>query len=735
MRDSNRSREEVSRRRYAKLLAAGGIAGLAGCPSGTETDAPEAADDETPTDTATPTETAATDGTGTPTETATETPVETVPPESERRTDRIRLFAANTPGEFDINPYAPQSNGSGGVYLMELEGIGKADDTTAWRGSPTFETPHHYGRDEIEYVTWVEDWDTEVPYDHYNYHDDRCTYWNGEPYDAVARERFSLVGYYAAGNKFQEGQVPRFEATDQWSYHWWRPRGEIPGAQSDPANEIILRSTAQRTGGDQPMPPAWSDPWIRRFEAAGTTESYQEQIGNLRGDRISLERLAANGWGSGPYEIRGEGDIGSDRVLLRLRDDDAETPHPNADHVNVPILQVQMGNTDRRDTLASGGRIDMYGTPVTPNGEFPPESLPDHVSEVVRYLQLNGGDALWWNMNNRHLANLWVRRALVAAVDFEQVGNNGWGQQRSIPLEHDTGMLDTLSGSTFSGEFLDSLHDWPITADTEQAAEYMQNAGYERDGGAWTDAEGNTCQFDVQIVSAIGDWVGAGQTIRQQLREFGIPVTFSQYDWGTWSNNLDTFNGQPNFDVSVHWYGQTNPFGHYKSQAAWWDGGSILGGDPSGTGQDRRTVDPDDSHTILNQPVQAPLPTEVGSIAAPTGADAAPNNPPTAEAMEAAGIDYEMVNMAEVFGSLRLPAEEAGTVQERLRTCARYYNYYLPKFAFHQYTMGMWGNVRDLDWPPEGHESLLWNTGSGPTSATLGGLVQASYDDELDREP
>jgi peptide/nickel transport system substrate-binding protein len=741
MRDNDRTRDKLSRRRYAQLLAAGGIAGLAGCGGGDGTATPDGSGDggDTPMDTATPTESDG-DGGMTPTATDEGTPTEseqTRPPDSERMTDTVRVFQTNTADEFNFNPFTPSDNTAGDLLLTQLDGLYNVTNAANWAGSPTLSAPHVIGHDEIEIVTWVEDYEVEAPYDMYNYHDDRCTFWNGEPYDAEARYLYDRVRYFSEGNKFAEGAVHRQEALSQWDYHWYRSKGEVPGAEADPANSQVLDMDTRRTDGNFPLPPVWSNPWIDRFEAASTEESYQTQISNLRGVRISFEDLAENGWGSGPYEIVSPDDVGSEsvRCTLRSEDLDATAPHPTAEHANVDFMELQLGSIERERTIAGEGQIDVHEGAVTPNGpDWNPERLPDHNKELTRYLKSNGGDALWWNMNNPHLENLWFRRAFAHAVDFEQAGNNGWGPQRSIPLSQDTGCLDAAANATFSQEFMDQLHTYPKTGDTETATEFMQNGGYERQGGTWVGPAGNEPQVDIQIRGDIGDWVGAAQTIRDQMQSFGVPMTFSAPDNATWTNNLDTFQNEPNYDISIHWYNQASALGNYKSQAAWWDNGSIVGGDRNvapGGGGDRRSADPDDEYTIVNQPLQVELPTEVGSIEAPTGADAAPNNPAD---LSGNGIDAEEVNVIETMEALRAPAESQEAVQERFRTCARYYNYYIPKFAFHQYAFGEWGNVRDFDWPPADHETLDWARSFNISDTIVqGGIAQASYDEELDR--
>ncbi|MCU4800041.1 hypothetical protein OB920_06620 [Halobacteria archaeon HArc-gm2] len=712
MRETDNNREKLSRRRYAQLVAGSSAAALAGCPeSGSEGTETEPATSESDTD-----ESTTTDG-------------DSTPDPSNRMTDTVRVFVLNTPDTFDWNPHTPQDNTTGDLFMSELHGMSNSHDTSKrlHGDDATFDAPWVQGKDEISLVTWIKDWEVEPPYDLWNTHDERSTFWNGEPNDAETRYKYDKVRYFVEGNKFQEGQIHRAEAESQWRYHFWHARAEVEGADDDPANEPLLADEAAATDGDPPLPQEWSDPKLREFDAAGTQERYNEVISNVRGDRVSLERLAENGWGTGPYELRSTDDIGSDRAILRLRDEDAESPHPHREHINIPKLQLQFGNEDREQTLANNGAIDVHAGSITPNNTWNPESLPDHVDNVTTYLRPNGGDSWWFNWNNPHLGRLWVRRALVTAIDWNVVGANGWGDQRSVPLEHDTGMLDAHSESTFSEEFLNSLHSWPKEADVETANEYMKRAGYTKNGNIWVDPDGNDFKLDVLITSNIEDWIGAGQTIRQQLRNFGVDATFTQQDWGTWSNNLDTFNNEePNFDTSIHWYNQPTRFGYYKSQAAWWDNASLLGGDPNATGSDRRAVDPDDEFTIKGEVVQAHLPTKVGSIEAPDQAGQQP---------DLEGVtDYEEVNMAEVVENIRKPADSEEELQERFRTCARYYNYYVPKFAFHQYTYGEWANVRDFDWPGEDDDALDWERSFNITdTVTLGGIAQASYDSEMDR--
>jgi len=138
--------------------------------------------------------------------------------------------------------------------MSELHGMSNSHDTSQrlHGDDATFDAPWVQGKDEISLVTWIKDWEVEPPYDLWNTHDERSTFWNGEPNDAETRFKYDKVRYFVEGNKFQEGQIHRAEAESQWRYHFWHAKGEVQGADDDPANEPLLADEAAATDGDPP---------------------------------------------------------------------------------------------------------------------------------------------------------------------------------------------------------------------------------------------------------------------------------------------------------------------------------------------------------------------------------------------------------------------------------------------------------------------------------------------------
>ncbi|WP_049930292.1 ABC transporter substrate-binding protein [Halosimplex carlsbadense] len=714
MRDSTNLRDQLSRRQYAQLLAGIGTVGLAGCPSGggtDSTDEPGETDDAAVTPTATPTgETEAPPDTDADTDSPT--------PLGEPATDVVRVFQANSPDVFDANVWAPQDNTTGVAFMTDLQAVRNVHTRQMAYSGVEFETPWKPRTDSVSVMTWYSGYEVDAPYDVYESHDDRATYWNGDPLDADARETHFHVDYFQAGNKFTEDTAFTQEAASQWEYHWWNTDGS-DGLPDDAQAQHILASQAAPNDGDMPIHPDFTQPYLEQYRDAGTADAVSAVTDDLVSDRISLQRLLENGWGSGPYEIRSEDGIGSAELTLHLRDEaaaeagDTVVAHPNAANTNVPKLAIQWGDGERRQTLASNGAIDLNGNIVAPNGLYSRETLPDHMQELTRWLRSEGGDKWRLNWNNPHLQNLWVRRALVAAVDWTAAGANGWGDARSVPIENHTYMLDAQSQSVFSGEFLDSLHSWPMESDTEAAAEYLRRGGYSKQGDQWVDPNGNPAAIDVIFPSAIADYAGAAQTIRANLAEIGFGINFSSQGWSTWSNNLRADNGL-NYDSSIFWHGYGEPFGYYNSSAGWVSGSLVMGK----AGAPAQRVDPDTEVDAQGKPLQVEIPSEVGAIEAPDEAGIDPDL-----------SDGEEINLAGIVREIREPGKSEAEIQELYRKCARYYNYYLPHFVFHQYNWGAWGNVRDFEWPDPGHRGFDFERGFGiSTAMILGGLVEASYD-------
>ncbi|WP_436924432.1 ABC transporter substrate-binding protein [Halosimplex amylolyticum] len=705
--------KELSRRQYAQILAGMGAAGLAGCPSESG-DGGDGGSTGTPTPTATPGD----GGTDGDTETSGGEDTDTATPR-EPVTDTINYAIANSPDVFNWNPWPPQDNTAGDLWMSELHGLRNVHTTNSSYSGTTVKTPHKPDHEEIEIMTWISGYDVEPPFDWRDHHDDRSTYWNGDPYDAEARVKHNHVDWFQGGNKFAEDATFNQEAESQWTIHYWEDKGEVPEQEPNPTGRPVLESNAGPVDGNPPIHPDFTEPYLERYRDAGTEDEANSITDDLTSDGIGLERMALNGGtdetlaGSGPYVLESMDDVGSEKMVLHLDED-----HPNAEHTNVEKLALYWAEGDRRNTLTTEGVLDLDDGAITPGSTITRDALPDHIQEFTRWLRATGGDLWKLNWRNEHLQNLWVRRALVEAIDWNAVSANGWGEEGSQVLEHDTFMLDAQSERHFSEDFLSSLHTYSRASNKEKATQYMKRAGYSKQGGQWVSPQGNQASIDLIATSAITAHVQAGQTIKANLSKWGFGVNLSTQGWSTWSNNIDP-NGGLNYDSTIFWHGDPYIFQYYHDRGAWWDEPLVAG---SPTAESPFEAEPDDEVDTQGKPIVQQVPDEPGAFEAPDEAGKAPDLDNASE-----------VNLVETVNAIREPGNSEEDLQELYRTCARYYNFYVPHFPFHQYLMGAFGDVRDFDWPDPAARAFDYERSFGIEDVlVLGGIAQASYDKEFE---
>jgi peptide/nickel transport system substrate-binding protein len=152
---------------------------------------------------------------------------------------------------------------------------------------------------------------------------------------------------------------------------------------------------------------------------------------------------------------------------------------------------------------------------------------------------------------------------------------------------------------------------------------------------------------------------------------------------------------------------------------AWWDE-TLVAGSP--TAPDPFEAKPEDTVDTQGKPIVQDVPNDPGAFEAPDEAGKAPDLDDATE-----------VNLVETVNRIRQPGNSEAELQEIYRTCAKYYNFYVPHFPFHQYMQGSFGNVRDFDWPDSAARAFDYERSFGIEDVlVLGGIAQASYDTEFE---
>jgi hypothetical protein len=626
--------------------------------------------------------------------------------------DTISVLVNNLPAQSNVNPWAPTSKDLGIRMLTELGSPDNPATGERMLSGKTFKSPWVEEKDEISVATMLKELKVNPPFDYTKTYNDQITYWDGTPMDAEAHRLHDRVYYYYDGYKFDKAQTFNNEVVDQWTYHQWRDKGKVKGQKPDPTNERFLRYDALPSGaGDIPIHPKFTKPYVEKYKDATTEKAVKDITKELKSDNITFGRFADEGWGSGLYKIESSDDISGKSAMAKMRDD-----HPNSEHATVPKLELKFATQDRVNVLKTRGKVDIGGGYIAESGGVMNRaSLPDHIQQVEEHLQL-GGDMLMFNWQNKHLQNLWVRRAVVAAINWDQMTANGWGPDVSVTSKHHTGLLDTLAEQVFSKEFLDTLHTYPLKSDVKKATEWMKKAGYTKNGDQWESPDGTKATIELNSYGPTQEYVAAGQTIKSNLDDLGIGVTFKSYSDDAFTKALKAKN--TDFEMILTWGGGPKIWLSYWTNGYWWNMG-FVGGDPNDdppyeVDYANKSGEHRDTHDTQGMPLQLEIPKKVGSIKAPNKAGKKPKLP-NGEKIDLARLVYK-------FREANVSDEEW---KKAARKCARFYNFYLPDFLFHQYKYGTWGNVRDFDFAPADHKVNLYEKEFGSDDfQVLAGIVQ-----------
>jgi len=740
-----RLRRAASRRQFIATVLAASVGGMAGCNSGgggdggdTDTDGGDGGSTPTATPGMGPTDTP---GDGTDESTPTDT--ESATPTGDPQATTINHYMATNPAQSNANRYSPNSaiNNSGVGWMFEMTLPYQEGQSRFYTSNHTWDIPD---LGEVEVMTWLENYRIEAPFDWWETYDDRTMYWDGTNMDAEARKLHEQIAYYAEGaGDFSPGS-PNFEQVSDWEMHLWNDKGEAEGGTAAPQNQFSIQSNV---GMYEPPPhPNLTGPWAESAMEADT----QEEVNSIYSDDIqgyvlTYNEMAENGYGSGLYMADGADAVTDQGVRLTARDGSGDLEaHPNYRDQTVDEIFLRVAGVERRNTFLNQGEIDLDMAVIEEqSGPVNRETLPGRVQQLSTFpaTAMNGFPFNW----DGDLGNLWVRRAIIEAVDWVSIAANAHGPNSFFLTQHHTGLLDAMAERWFDSEFLDNLIDWSNRADTETGEEYMEKAGYSKQGGNWVSPEGEPAEILLKASPGYGQLYELScQALQQQLNNFGIDANYQ----GLSTSAVNTARDNMSYDALYWWNNMRNPWEAYTSSTGWWnpkiverdpdfpnshDGWSDtpngLSPDPEDvTNAEGEVVDPADTHDLRGMPIEVDLPTQVGDMSAPTIAGKEPNLD---------GVtDSRTVNLMELLIEFHTdPDIGAERVTELLETFAWFYNYYLPDFWSVQGAGGVIGNVRDFNFTERGHNSYAASVRTGGFSdqyQSHSGLVRKKYNDEFE---
>ncbi|MFB6141319.1 MAG: ABC transporter substrate-binding protein [Halosimplex sp.] len=400
------------------------------------------------------------------------------------------------------------------------------------------------------------------------------------------------------------------------------------------------------------------EPWLERFREATTDDQVGRVLGDLRGESPSLETIADEGLGCGPYELT---EASINRLMLEKYED-----HPRADEITIPRLWFPAVQGTSIENLVGKGWLDGGSGLLREERGTP----PDNLEQIARY-RTTSGTKLVLDWRNDHLARRGVRRALVAAIPIDNVVDvASWGE----PTALQTGLAAPAERRWLSESLRSNLHEYPIGADVERAAAHMRAAGYERDGeGYWRGPGGERATLTLGTPVWSG-YVSAESVVTSSLERFGFDVSTDRVP-----NTQITYRvSNHTYDVML-WSFDGRPYSVYDVTG---DGATSIG---------YGVTDPDAERSSQGKPVTVSVPTTPGDIGAPES-------------------ERRTVNLVELWRRIRRPTDRATTV-DAVETFATWWNDALPDVYLGTAVDGLWGNTRDFSWPAYDDDSRYGTAG------------------------
>jgi len=628
--------------------------------------------------------------------------------------DIVTVMTSGLPRTFDFGPSLDQPAG-----LAHLEGFFQSLVLPADLPTGEYYTSGHTwavdGR-EVSVPCAVTDFEldgTTVELDF----DDRLTYWNGDSLDGRAYHLRDRVVWLGNGEQFG-GESFDHELVDATTYR--------RVLDSEAANRFDAHRAVHP--GMSPMPPSFTEPWVERFETVSTEEELVDRFLDYVQGIVHLDAFVEEGYGSGAYEVESPDDIRREAVDVAGVTANRVSVYasPRSDHPGEPGIDrlrvlTNVGHGSIVNSRANGGAawsplavpgsaaggggvrgavaeqgtiLDSgtggFGTGVVgPHGDIEPANVPDAVEQVASYPEpLRRGRGLVFDWGNDHLRRLWVRRALVAALPLERAARRTSSQSMQAPARQ-TGLLSGTDASVFEGAFLEQLYEYPVAADTETAARWLREAGYERPDDQWVGPGGEPLGFRIL---AAGQWdLTVARVLSNGLTSFGIAAAVDNVSRPFYQERVFTRE----FDLALTTFpggwSASRVYGDwYDDQGRWRSASPVtVFGNPLDSCREGGPASSPDAVT---------LPTESGKLRI-EDVDY-PEGGSTYRWPDAGGVERSVCRAAT---RLREPGVDREAYREAATVCARWYNYAVPNFVFAQDVVGLWADTGRLTVPRSDH--------------------------------
>ena len=230
------------------------------------------------------------------------------------------------------------------------------------------------------------------------------------------------------------------------------------------------------------------------------------------------------------------------------------------------IRGIRPTSTESNALAISNGDYDAEGMGLSPDLA---QKVAENNAETIRQMVVPEFSSLGFCMNTQKYPtnDLNIRKAIAYIIDTAQiapVSEPGMVQGD----EYSLGLPPSIRDKYLDSNFLGSLEDYNVNLD--KASEYLEAAGWTKQGSKWVDANGESPEIIVAGVGEYPAYVVMGEAAANMMKDFGLNAVFTPKEAAAYNDYATSGEGHMVIDGFATATNTQHPYEAYNG--IWWYG-------------------------------------------------------------------------------------------------------------------------------------------------------------------
>lgn len=225
------------------------------------------------------------------------------------------------------------------------------------------------------------------------------------------------------------------------------------------------------------------------------------------------------------------------------------------------IKGVRATSTESSALAISNGDYDAEGIGLSPDMA---QKVAEKNKETIRQMVVPEYSAIGFCMNSKSYPtnDINVRKAIAYIVDTAQIAPvSEPGMVKGD--EYGVGLPPSIRDKYLSKDFLGGLEKYGVNLD--KAKEYLEKAGWKKNGNQWVDAKGESPEITIAGVGEFPAYVVIGEAAANMLKDFGLNASFTPKEAAAYNDYAQSGQASMVIDGFGSVTGTQNPYEAYDS--------------------------------------------------------------------------------------------------------------------------------------------------------------------------